>query len=272
MIRNAVSLLAFSAALLGAAFAATACDDADDEPPMVRFEAGDSGLTGVPSTLRPGFTSFEIKVEEGDTSHSVVFLRANEGVSVAELIAAAEAEGGPDLEKVTAAGGATTTEPGETTTITLELSPGLYSVSDVPEGELVNSVTFEVTGEPNGAGAPESDTVIEMGPGMVFEVSDGFGGDRTVEVRNRDSGMHEAGFIRFGEGIDAATFLDWVEAGFNGPPPEFSFVGGVGPFDESGRGWTVTSFEPGAYAIICFVSDEAGPHFANGMLAEFSVK
>jgi hypothetical protein len=105
---------------------------------------------------------------------------------------------------------------------------------------------------------------------MVFSLPSGFKAKGTFEVVNKDNQTHEAAIVRLGDGKTMDDAAKWVEAGFEGPPP-FAEAGGFGALDGGKSGWIEADLEPGSYAIICWIPDANGPHWINGMYANFTV-
>lgn len=99
-------------------------------------------------------------------------------------------------------------------------------------------------------------------------------GSQTIGVTNNGEQEHEAFLVQLAPGATAMDFLAAFELGAPpGPPPGLA-LGGFQAIDPGGRGTFTVDFAPGNYALICFVGDpETGaPHFALGMLEEFTVQ
>jgi uncharacterized cupredoxin-like copper-binding protein len=97
-------------------------------------------------------------------------------------------------------------------------------------------------------------------------------GTHTFRVTNMGKQSHEAVLVRLAPGKTAADFLQWARTA-SGPPPA-TLVGGETAMDSGQHGYFTATFTPGHYALMCFVSDDGDniPHFAKGMVKEFTVQ
>jgi hypothetical protein len=109
-----------------------------------------------------------------------------------------------------------------------------------------------------------------------FTVTGGFGrGAKTIRVENRGPQVHEFVFVKLAPGKRAMDAAKWAEGGqVTDPPGEMvAGVSGLAP----GRAAVVRHrFEPGTYAMLCFVPDAKAPdhraHAEHGMLKEIVVR
>jgi hypothetical protein len=130
---------------------------------------------------------------------------------------------------------------------------------------------FEVTGEPVRAAAPKIDIEASL-TDYDFTFSKPItAGRQTIRFTNNAAQPHEAFIARLAPGKKAADLLAWI-AKPEGPPPGTPMGGLTGM--ESGRSLTISQdFEPGTYALYCFVPDakDGREHIAHGMVKEIIV-
>ena len=108
--------------------------------------------------------------------------------------------------------------------------------------------------------------IVDFGLGVSGTMPSG---TQNVRVTNKGQQEHEAFLIRLNLGASVEEFLDAFEPG---TPPgqgrnEF-------PALKFGGEDATTDFTPGNYALVRFVEDPntGAPHFALGMIREFSVQ
>jgi len=98
-----------------------------------------------------------------------------------------------------------------------------------------------------------------------------------VEVRLHNAGTvpHQVQLLRLHDGVTLTSFVHAVAASHGAAVPHLSDAtggsNGVGP---GGNQTTFVNLREGNYIALCFLSDKGqdGPHFAHGMLAQFTVK
>ena len=202
-----------------------------------------------------------------------MFIKAKDGVTREQFTALLQSDENDISPYATIVGGNGGITPGESVDVTFELTPGLYDVVDLPNGEYQSDAFFTVKDGESKTSAPASDGTIGLGPGLVFSVPPAFNGKGTYEVVNKDTVTHEAAFIRLEDGTTAADLIAWANGGFEGDPPPMTSAGGFGALDGGQRGWITADLTPGNYLFICFIpGDDNAPHFTKGMLAPFTVK
>jgi len=80
--------------------------------------------------------------------------------------------------------------------------------------------------------------------------------------------------VRLTPGSTAEDPVEWFQTQAGSPPieGEFGSMGAVGPGNQGWIDVSASPLEPGDYAMVCFVPDEADiPHVAEGMVAQVSV-
>ena len=249
---------------------------------QVSIEAFDYGFTS-PDTIPAGMTTFT-GVNAGQDLHHQQLISLAEGMSVEDLLTAlAEGEPeGPPPPGVEPAGGVAALGPGVSGSVTMNLAPGNYVMvcfiadqNGVPHLALgmvspltVTAATGPLAAEP----APDLDIgMIDFG----FEVSAPISaGTQTILVTNDGEQEHEAFLVQLAPGATAQDFLAAFEPDAPpGPPPGLG-LGGLQSVAPGMRGTIIVDFAPANYAFICFVGDpdSGAPHFALGMLSEFTVQ
>jgi hypothetical protein len=280
---RALALLATAAAML-----AIGCGGDDDE----NGGGGGSGAEQVaqPSRLaidlsgtakKPTFTvpdSVEGGVVELEFTssvpgeHSAQLVRGDEGHTAADALEAGAAwgeKGKPLPEWAILAGGTGDLKQGETVTVTQELEPGSYIVTDLASNA---SAEFEVT-DASGGGELEGDGGTITATEYDFETDGLTAGRNRVLFENAGQEPHLVAAIGIREG---ATFQE-VKRFFRtekGRPPIDESRGFSTAVVEGGVRQAVEfDLEAGRYALLCFVPDRKGgpPHIAQGMIAEAEV-
>ena len=124
--------------------------------------------------------------------------------------------------------------------------------------------------QPAAARAAHQMTIVARN--FAFDAPDTIpAGLTTLTLTNQGTEYHHATLIRLDDGKTIADLSTAMAE--HGPPPSWiTFVGGSSA-PEPGRESTITTvFEPGNYAIICFIPSSDGvPHFAKGMMKAFTV-
>jgi uncharacterized cupredoxin-like copper-binding protein len=237
---------------------------------------------------------------EGQMDHHALFLKLNDGKSIADLPAAFE-QGLPGLFTLGASiGGPGSIGPGQSATVIQDVAPGNYLIMClIPDDDgiphaakgMVMPVTVTEGAAAATAPAPQADGTIEL---MDFHFS-GLpetlpAGEHLWEVKNTGQQLHEFVVYRnapgvtfeqvqailMAEGAPATPMAGMDEstpmAVESGPPP-FTAVTGWAPANPGMAGWVVANLEAGDYFAICFIPDPASgaPHFALGMIQAFTV-
>lgn len=98
-------------------------------------------------------------------------------------------------------------------------------------------------------------------------------GSHTIRFDNKGADAHELVLARLDEGKTASDLLQALAPGASGPPPG-RILGGIAAIQPGAHGTFTATFEPGKYALICFVPNGATgkAHFELGMVTEFTVQ
>jgi hypothetical protein len=261
----------FSLALL---LAVTLAGCSPAAPNQVSYTVEDGGYAG-PDQLQAGWTRMMLTNASSGVDH-IQLVKLGDGQSVDALAAALveHPEGFPTWAKPL--GGPNAPDPGGTATAIVNLEPGNYAMySAIPNGEGVPGVArgflkaLTVTSQRSAAAEPRADLTIELNNFSFGLAGTPAAGTRTIRFDNSGSQPHEAYLVKLNDGV---TVEDYLNASPDAPPPAAGLGGitGIGPGDHQ---FIVTELEAGNYALMCFFTDPASeaPHFALGMVSEFSV-
>lgn len=233
----------------------------------------------APDTVPSGPTRIRL-LNEGPDFHHVWLVRLDRGKTVADLMGhlATGHESMPTW--ATDVGGPNTPgAPGEETSAVLDLEPGRYAmicVIPAPDGRLhvmrgmVRPLTV-VPGKGDGGAMPPADLVMTLEDYSYRLDQPITSGSHTIRVENVAEQTHEVVVIRLEPGRSAGDFLAWL-MNREGPAPAKP-VGGVTGLSRGESNLITIDFEPGDYALLCFVPDagDGKPHVAHGMVKQFSV-
>ena len=246
-------------------------------PTLVSVTATDFAF-GAPSTVPAGITTIRL-VNQGKEMHHVQIVRLDEGHTVEELMQAGGH--GPLPAWATFVGGPNVPAPGGSTEATMDLKPGSYAlVCFIPSADgvphlmkgMVKPLTVVPAEQPSRAVAPAADVRMVLRD-YAFEITPEIAaGRRTIRVENAAAQPHEVALMRLAPGKTAQDVMAWMQTQA-GPPP-MTLMGGTSLLS-TGEGNTITAeFEPGEYALFCFVPDarDGAPHVAHGMVRQITVR
>lgn len=277
------------------ALAQSATPDASAYPDVV-YKASEYKFEG-PTQIQGGWVRVTLE-NSGKMDHHAMFLRLNDGKTPADLIAAAKT-GIPGLLSVsTSVGGPGSISGGQTSTVIMDLAPGMYVVvcvipdaDGVPHMAKGMALPVEVTMQ--GAGAakePVADASIDLVDFKFDNLPAAVtAGHHIWKVTDSGKQLHELVVYKLADGVT----MDQVTAILSAPAPAaaaspmadmgtpaatggapFVAVAGAAPMNPGRINWVDVTFEPGNYFAICFIPDGASgkPHFALGMIMPFTVK
>lgn len=257
--------------------------------PLVEIMAMDFSFA-MPAEIPGGLTRFTLH-NQGTFTHHVIFLRLHDGVTQAEIDAAAsEPDYLPFFALGEPYGGPNAAPPGGTATAIVDLPAGDYQVfcvigddEEVPHYQHGMIAPLTVTKAPAALPPPAADLTIALSDyaftGLPTELP---AGEQVWEITNTGPEIHELVVFRQSPGVT----YEMVTSGFGIPPatpsasatpppgPPFVDVGGVTPMGLGVTNWAVLDLTPGAYFAICFVlsPDHGGaPHFAFGMIQPLTI-
>lgn len=233
----------------------------------------------APDTISSGPTTFRL-INEGPDFHHVWLVRLESGKTLGDLVSLLTGgeEAMPDWA-VDFGGPNTPGAPGESTAATVDLKPGDYAmicVIPAPDGQLhIMKGMFRplvvVPGDGPTAAMPAADLVMTLDD-YSFQVDRPITpGQHTIRVENVATQAHEVVIVRLRPGRTAGDFLKWVmtrEGEAPGKP-----VGGVTGLAPGVENVIAIDFQPGEYALLCFVPDagDGQPHVAHGMVKQFRI-
>lgn len=267
---------AATAAVLAVAAAAPLA--AQDRPSVITVTTNEYAFSDAPDTVRAGLVTFEM-TNAGKEPHHVWVARLDDGKTVADLAAAMKEPGAPP-EWFVSVGGPQDVA-GAASSATVLLTPGNYVyICFVPGPDGAPHVAkgmirpFTVAGEAPGRAAslPSADVTVRL-VDYRFEFSAPLtSGHRTLLIQNPSQQFHEMVIMKLAPGKTAADVAAWVERR-EGPPP-MQLAGGITGIDPGLEAVISADFEPGEYALLCFLPDKADgrPHLAHGMVTQITVK
>ncbi len=232
----------------------------------------------APKRIPAGLTTFRF-MTPGKEPHHGILIRLDEGKTLADLAAWIK-QPGPTPSWAHLDGGMMIGDPETGSNVTMTLTPGQYAlICFVPSSDGVPHVAkgmiapIEVTAPTGPAAAePEPDILLRL-VDYDFEFSKPLTpGEHVIRVEAAPGQPHELVLVRLGDGVTAQQAVAWEMGGRKGEQP-FRFVGGVAPMDGGRHAYIKANFEPGNYALICFMPDakDGKPHIAHRMLKEIKV-
>lgn len=235
-----------------------------------RFDAPDTILAG-PTTIR--------LVNDGPDFHHVWLVRLEEGRSAGELIEPLAAHGPLPSWAVAVGGPNTPGAPGEETVAAVDLEPGEYAlvcvIPGMQDGELhvakgmIRPLTVMPSGEARVLSEP--DLVMTLDD-YTYELDRPITpGRHAIRVVNAAAQPHEVVVVRLEPGRTAMDFLAFLQKPEGAPPGKM--IGGVTWLSRGESNVMMLDFEPGEYALLCFVPDEGDGrlHLEHGMIDQFRV-
>jgi hypothetical protein len=230
----------------------------------------------APASIPAGLTTVRL-VNQGKEMHHVQLVRLDPGHTVAELMEIGHDEPMPEWARFV--GGPNVPTPGGHSEATMELAEGTYAlVCFIPSADGVPHLMkgmvkpLAVVPAANGAEAPAADVRVTLSD-YAFDIAPELtAGRHTLQVTNAAAQPHEFVLMRLAPGKTAQDLLAWVQTQ-NGPPPAVP-MGGTS-FLSAGESNQVTAdFEPGEYALLCFVPDakDGKPHVAHGMVRQITIR
>lgn len=245
-------------------------------PTLVTVTARDFAFA-APATIPAGLTTVRL-VNEGKEMHHVQLVRLDEGHTVEEMMRAA-GEHGPIPAWVHFLGGPNVPAPGGSTEATMQLQPGTYAiVCFIPSGDGVPHLMkgmvkpLTVVPAPSEAVAPAADVRMTLRD-YAFDIAPEItAGRHTLRVENAAAQPHELVLMRLEPGKTPRDLLAWMESQA-GPPPAVP-MGGTSLLSTGESNQITADFEPGEYALLCFVPDagDGAPHVAHGMVRQLTVR
>lgn len=235
----------------------------------------------APKSIRSGWVRVTLK-NVGTEPHHVQFLRLNDGVTAAQFEEALKQGEGPALAMTQQYGGVGAIAPGMSATAVLNLPAGEYvilclipSPSDGTAHHAKGMIkTMTVRAEDGHGNEPSADMTVRL-QDFTFEMLDVLpAGPVSIQLTNGGPEAHEFNILKLEDGKTAADVMAFLNGQVAGPPP-FIPVGGANGIDVGLTEYAELNLEPGNYVAICNIpspKSEGHPHFALGMIKEFTVK
>lgn len=245
------------------------------EPTLLTVTARDF-VFAAPATIPAGLTTVRL-VNQGTEMHHAQLVRLDEGHTVQELMQAGH---GPLPAWARFVGGPNVPAPQGFTEATLQLEPGTYAlVCFIPSADgvphlmkgMVKPLTVVPARQPS-APAPAADVRLTLRD-YAYEITPEItAGRHVIQVENAAVQPHEVAIMRLAPDKTAHDVVAWLSAP-EGPPPALP-VGGTTLLSTGEDNLLQIDFEPGEYALLCFVPDagDGKPHVAHGMVRQITVR
>jgi hypothetical protein len=274
--RIPVRVAVCAALAVTAMFALAACGDESEQ--KLTFELDDKGKAqkfSGPESAESGEAEITF-VNNTDEEGELQLIRV-EGDHTAEDVAEglkAATQGKPFPDWFYAGGGVSTTEPGESRTVTQVLEPGTYYTTNVEAGvpDPSSMIAIEVSGDQSDTELT-ADATVEAAE-YTFSAEGLTAGDNEIAFENIGAQPHHLIVAPISEG----GTIEEVEKAITGKGA------GEPPLDEKGTQSTAVieggesqlidlNLKPGKYALLCFISDRQGgpPHAVKGMIDEIEI-
>lgn len=262
--------------------------------PVVEVRVGPGGIE-APSSLAPGVYQFRL-IAEGEFSAYMDIVQPPAGLDQAEEEQQMLMAGRDDMPQPgwTFLGGTNTFAVGVPSSFLVELREGDYRIAasyyafEQGSEEIMRLVPLTVAaaaGTPSAAmGVPDADVTLQMTDDLQYIVAPETvpSGSQLWKFENTGSERsHHLVIFRVPDG----TTRDDIVAGFRGMMTGTPPAGGSVMDEMIGAGyaalqspgtttWTMFDYEPGTYAVICFIMDgkDGMPHMMDGMVTVFTVK
>lgn len=232
----------------------------------------------APASIEAGTVTLRL-VNRGKELHHIWVMKLERGKTIADLETAMKKPGAPPPPWAIDVGGPNAPVPGATAEATLTLEPGNYALVCVipsPDGVphfmkgMVKALTVKTS--ERGVSEPSANLTMKL-TDYDFALSRPItAGRQVIRIENVADQSHEVLIAKLLPGKTAADVTKWAEK-MQGPPPAIAVGGATGV--KKGRHMYVTAtFEPGKYALVCFVQDakDGKPHFVHGMTKDIVVQ
>ena len=240
-------------------------------------ESGDkASYSGAPREVPAGLARISLK-NGGKAPHEAQLVRVDGEHSAEEVLQAigGTERGGRIPEWLHAAGGVSTTGPGQTKTAVQPLEEGTHYVFDMESGDPSKGAQakFEVKGGGGGAEPPDAPATITASE-YKFESAGLRAGSNRVRFENAGQEPHHIIMapLKRGKTLDDVRAFARTEKGE--PPVEEEKFVGTAVLDGGTSQVVDLDLQKGKYAALCFITDRKGgpPHVAKGMVTEVEVQ
>lgn len=248
-------------------------------PNEVTFTATEFAFAG-PDTIPAGLTTFRL-MNHGQQEHHLILFKLEENHSLGDLVAAFSGPTPSVPEWVSVFGGVGGLEPSGSGSSASDLPAGRYALlcffpdmTDSGKMHLSKGMARDliVAGEPAEVQPLAADIEIRMSDFTYAVTPDFSAGTHTIRLVNDGPQVHEVQLVKLDPGKTIQDYMAASAPGAQGPPPG-RLMGGAGALSPGKENYWTVSFEPGTYAILCFVPDNADgtPHAMKGMIKEFTI-
>lgn len=250
------------------------------EPKPLNLELTESGdkasYSGAPQEVPAGLARISLK-NTGKAPHEAQLLRVDGEHSAQEVLQALAATqgGGRIPEWLHAAGGVSTTGPGQTKTAIQPLEEGTHYILDMESEDPSKGAQakFDVAGGGGGAEPPDAPATVSASE-YTFKTSGLKPGKNRVRFENAGQEPHHIIMapIKRGKTLEDVRAFARTEKGE--PPVEEEKFTGTAVLDGGASQVVDLDLQKGKYAALCFITDREGgpPHVAKGMVTEVDVQ
>lgn len=247
--------------------------------PEITIKAADFSFD-APDQIEAGLVKVNL-VNNGQEPHHAQIVRLNEGVTLEQFQTALHEGEAAAFPLIAFVGGPGLIDPGLSTQVTLDLTPGQYVLlCFVPSHDgmphlakgMVRPIEVVAATEPAEVAKPVADAIIKLVDFSFVMPAEVKAGPQVWEVVNEGPQPHEIMLVKLAEGTtmtDVQAFLQHP----HGMPP-FSQIGGFQGINPGQSGWLNLDLTPGEYVAVCHIPDPASGHAHSelGMVMPFSVK
>ncbi|HEU4762003.1 MAG TPA: hypothetical protein VFS74_06745 [Gemmatimonadales bacterium] len=231
----------------------------------------------MPDSVPAGLVTFRLGIQ-GKEWHHIKLVKLDDGHTLAQVYAALRA-GEKFPSWMHFIGGPNSPPAGQTVSATLALEPGQYALwcnVTAPDGKphwahgMLKALT--VTPPARQAGLPAGDLTITLRD-YAFDLSQPLTrGAHTIRVNNAAAQAHEVFMLRLDAEAGAEDVEAWLEKRRARAPGEA--FGGTTDIQPGGTLRLQEAFQPGRYALICWVNDahDGEPHWRHGMVRVINVR
>lgn len=208
-------------------------------------------------------------------------MRLNDGVTLQQFQEALSQGEGPALSVVKLMGGVGSVAPGASAAAIVNLIPGEYvliclipsPMDHLPHFAKGMITSMNVTSSENNVSEPNAGLMVTL-KDFSFDLPETLpAGEVIMKVTNEGPELHELNLLKLADGKTLQDVLQYLQDPQGAPP--FIPVGGMNGLDIGSSGYLDLNLAPGKYVAICNIPSpkaEGHPHFALGMVKEFTVQ
>jgi plastocyanin len=233
----------------------------------------------APPTVAAGVVTVSVK-NGGNEDHQAQLARIADGKTLADVVAALQANEAAAFALLTFSGGPTGATPGSTATATTSLEPGNYAMlcfilspDGVPHIAKGMVASLEVTEPATGATMEEGEAEVAMTDFAYEPAVTLSAGAHVIAVKNGGPQPHEATVVLLNDGVTIESLKTAFAAG-QPPAPPYTRAGGIAAIAANMEGTIHLDLPAGSYAFICFLPDPATgkSHAELGMIGGLTVE